>query len=74
MLVPDPEAVDANVALLDEGHAQPDQPGPLPGHVDPVGREDDLSVQAELVLRLREAGHEGGEPGTHSAEHLVAML
>ncbi len=75
VLVPDPEAVDANVALLHEGHAQADQSGSLLGHVDPVGGENRLSVQRELVVRLRESGDESGESGAHAAEdELVSDL
>ena len=75
MLIPDPEAIDTDVALLNEGHAEADEPGPLAGHVDPVGREDDLSVQGELVFRFRESGDERGEPGAHAPEdQLVSDL
>ena len=75
MLIPDPESVDADVALLNEGHAQPDQSRSLAGHVDLVGREDDLAVEAELVFGLGETGDQGGEPGAHAPEHeLVTNL
>ena len=75
MLVPDPESVDTDITLLNEGHAEADKAGPLAGHVNPVGRENGLAVQRELVLRLREPGDESREPGAHAPEdQLVSDL
>ena len=75
MLIPDPESVDTDVALLNEGHAQTDQSGSLLGHVDPVRGEDRLSIQGELVFRFRESCDESGESGAHASEdQLVSDL
>ncbi len=75
MLVPDAKSVDADIALLHEGHGKADQAGPLLGHVDAVGGEYGLAVQGELVLGVGEPGDEGGEPGAHAPEdQLVANL
>ena len=68
VLVPDPEGVGADVGLLDEGHAQPDEAGALPGDVDAIGGEEWDAVEGELELGLRVAVDEGGESCGHPPE------